>query len=84
MPSISHKYEQLLLKHIFKIHNSKFKSIFEPKSVINLIFINSSPFALLINVKQKFQKEWCTFGRKTKCLRKTKIVHFQSLNALNM
>jgi hypothetical protein len=57
------------------------------KLVMKTIFINSSPFALLItNVKilSNFQKEWCTFGRKKKCLKKTKIVHSWSLSALNM
>jgi hypothetical protein len=57
------------------------------KWVIKTIFISSSPFAfLIINVKiiSNFQKEWCTFGRKKGCLRKTKIIHFQSLSALNM
>ncbi len=41
---------------------------------------------LIINVKIlfNFQKEWCTFGRKKGCLKKTKIVHFQGLSALNM
>jgi hypothetical protein len=56
-------------------------------SVIKTIFISSSPFALLIiNVKilSNFQKEWSIFGRKKKRLKKTKIVHFQGLNALNM
>ncbi len=70
---------------IFKIKNS-----FEPnvlKWVIKKL-ISSNPFALLIiNVKvlPNFQKEWCTFGRKKRCLKNTRaFVHFQALNALNM
>ncbi len=51
-------------------------------------FICSSIFALLIiNVKIlfDFQKKWCTFGRKKSHLKKkTKIIHSQSLNVLNM
>jgi hypothetical protein len=48
----------------------KVKNMFEPnefKSIIKIIVISSSPFALLIiNVKIlfNFQKEWCTFDRK--------------------
>jgi hypothetical protein len=52
-----------------------------------IIFINSSPFAfLVINVKIlfNFQKEWCTFGRKKRHFKKTRIVHSQGLNASNM
>jgi hypothetical protein len=57
------------------------------KWVIKIIFISSNPFALLIiNVKIlfNFQKEWCTSWRKKWHLKKTKTVHFWSLNALNM
>jgi hypothetical protein len=58
------------------------------KWVIKTNFINSNLFALLIiNVKilSNFQKEWCTFGKKKRRLKKkTKIVHFRGLNALNM
>ncbi len=57
------------------------------KWVIKIIFISSSPFALLItNVKilSNFQKEWCTFGRKKRCLKKIRIVHSWGLNGLNM
>jgi len=57
------------------------------KLIIKVIFINSSPFALLIiNVKIvfNFQKEWCTFGKEKRMFEKKYIVHFQGLNALNM
>jgi hypothetical protein len=57
------------------------------KLVVWTIFINSSPFALIIiNVKilSNFQKEWCTFGKKKRHLKKTRIVHSWCLNALNM
>jgi hypothetical protein len=57
------------------------------KLIIKIIFINSSPFALLIiNVKIvfNFQKEWCTFGKEKRMFEKINIVHFQGLNALNM
>ncbi len=56
--------------HIFKFHNFKVKSTFEPnvlKWVIKTLFINLNPFAfLIISVKIlfNFQKELCTFGRK--------------------
>jgi hypothetical protein len=52
------------------------KNTFEPnvvKWVIKIIFINSSPFSLLIinvNILYNFQKEWCTFGRKKKMFEK--------------
>jgi len=49
--------------------------------------MNSSPFAfLIINVEIlfNFQKEWCTFGTKKKCLKKTRIVHSRGWSALNM
>ncbi len=68
---------------VFKVNNT-----FEPnvlKLVIKMVFINSNLFSfLIINVKilSNFQKEWCTFGRKKKCLKKTRTVHFQSLNPL--
>jgi hypothetical protein len=45
------------------------------KWVIKIIFISSSPFALLItNVKilSNFRKEWCTFDRKKKMFEKNK------------
>ncbi len=77
---LSHIYEQLLLKPYFQNPNVL-------KWIIKTIFINSSPFALLIiNVKilSNFQKEWCTLGRKKGCLKKTKIVHSWGFNALNM
>ncbi len=67
------------------------KSTFELnvlKWIIKIIFISSSPFALLIiNVKilANFQKVWCTFGRKIGCLEKTTwSIHFWILNDLNM
>jgi hypothetical protein len=50
---------------IFKVKNTFEPNVFEWS--IKIIFISSSPFALLIiNVKilSNFQKEWCTFGRK--------------------
>jgi hypothetical protein len=55
--------------------------------VIKKKIIGSSLFALVItNVKIlfNFQKKWCTFGRKKKHLKKTKIVHSRSLSALNV
>jgi hypothetical protein len=49
--------------------------------------ISSNPFAL-VNINDKihsnFQKEWFTFGRKKRCLKKIKTIHFQGLSALNM
>jgi hypothetical protein len=57
------------------------------KLVIYTIFISSSLFALIIiNVKilSNFQKQWCTFGRKKRHLKKIRIVHSQGLSALNM
>ncbi len=60
----------------------KVKSTFKPnvlKWVIKIIFINSSPLAvLIINVKilSNFQKEWCTFGRKKWRLKKNKDCFF--------
>jgi len=56
------------------------------KWVIKTIFINSSPFPLLIiNVKilSNLKKEWCTFGRKKRCFLK-KTVYSQGLNVSNM
>jgi hypothetical protein len=50
---------------IFRVKNAFVSNVF--KWGIKIIFISSSPFALLIiNVKilSNFQKEWCTFGRK--------------------
>jgi len=64
--------------------------MFEPnvfKLVIKNNFISSNVFALLIiNVKilSNFHKEWCTFGRKKKILRKIRTIHSASLNVLNM
>ncbi len=83
------------MNNFVKSHTSKsiilrVKNTFEPnvfKWVINKKIINSNLFALLIiNVKilSNFQKEWCTFGRRKICLKKTKIVHFRGLSALNM
>jgi hypothetical protein len=57
------------------------------KWVIKIIFISLGPFAfLIINVKilSNFQKEWCTFGRKKRHLKQTRIVHSRGLSALNM
>jgi len=54
------------------------------KWVIKIIFISSSSLALLIiNVKVvfNFKKEWCTFGRKKKHLKKTRTAYPQGLNA---
>jgi hypothetical protein len=54
----------------------KVKNILKPnvlKWVIKIIFINSSPLALLIiNVKIvfNFTKEWCTFSRKRRTFEK--------------
>ncbi len=88
---LSHIYEQRFVKATFsKFMISRVKNTFEPnviKCVIKTIFINSSHFALLlINIKIffNFQKEWCTFRLKKRCLKKTKIVHSQGLNVLNM
>jgi hypothetical protein len=86
---LSHIYEQFLLKPHFHII-FRVKNNFEPnvfKWVIKKKIVNSSLFALLIiNIKilSNFQQEWCTFGFKKWCLKKTKIVHFWSLSALNM
>ncbi len=78
------------LRHILKIDNFQGQKHFwtrcAQKGYIKK-FIGSSPFAFLImNVKilSNFQKECCTFGRKKRCLKKIRIVHFQGLNALNM
>ncbi len=90
MPSITYIWTTFVKATLSKSIIFKVKNTFEPnvfKLVMKTIFINSSPFALLItNVKilSNFQKEWCTFGRKKKCLKKTKIVHSWSLSALNM
>jgi len=49
--------------------------------------ISSSLFSLIIiNVKIvfNFYKEWCTFGRKKGCLKKTRTIHSQGLSAFNM
>jgi hypothetical protein len=57
------------------------------KWVIETIFINSSPFALLIiNVKilSNFQKECCTFGRKKDVWKKKGLSIFRVLSVLNM
>jgi hypothetical protein len=56
------------------------------KSVIKTIFISSSPLSLLnINVKWfSILKKWCTFGRKIRCLKKTKTFNSQNMNVLNM
>jgi len=70
MPSITYIWIIFVKTTFSKSIIFKVKSIFEPnvfKCVIKVIFINSSPFALLIfNVRilSNFQKEWCTFGRK--------------------
>ncbi len=50
------------------------------KWVIKIIFISSSPFALLIiNVKilSNFQKDWCTFGRKNDVWKKQGLSIFE-------
>jgi hypothetical protein len=66
------------------------KNTFEPnvfKWVIKIIFITSNHFAfLIINVQilSNFQKEWCTFSKKTRCFKKTRTIHPQGLNVLNM
>jgi hypothetical protein len=56
---LSHKYEQLLLSHIFKIHNFQNQKHFWVKCAqigYKKKFINSNPLALLIiNVKILFQ-----------------------------
>ncbi len=70
-----------LLSHIY---------IFEPnvlKWIIKKKIISSSLFLLLIiNVKilSNFQKEWCTFGRKKRCLKKKRTIHSWGLDALNI
>jgi hypothetical protein len=46
-------------------------------------FISSNPFALIIiNVKilSNFQKQWCTFVKEKKSLKKIRIVHSQGLS----
>jgi len=83
---LSHKYEQLLLKAHFKIHNFQGQKHFWTKCAqMGYIkkFINSSPFALIIiNVKilSNFQKEWCTISRK-KDVEKNKDCPFSKLSA---
>jgi len=90
MPSITYIWTTFIKSTVSKSIIFKVKNIFEPnvlKLVKNKIFINSSPFVLLIineKVLFNFQKEWCTFGKKKRHLKKTKTIHSQSLNALNM
>jgi len=90
MPSIKYIWTTFVTTTLSKSIIFKVKNNFEPnvlKLVINIIFIISSPFSLLIiNVKilSNFQNEWCTFDRKKGRLKKTKAIHFRSLNALNM
>ncbi len=90
MPSITYIWKFFVKATFSKSIIFRLKNIFESnvlKFVINIIFISSSPFALLIiNVKilSNFQNEWCTFARKKGCLKKRKTIHFQSLNALSM
>ncbi len=90
MPFITYIWTTFVKVTFSKSINFKFKSTFELNVfnwVIKTTFINSSPFALLmINVKilSNFQKAWCTFGRKKKSLKKTRIIHSWGLNALNM
>ncbi len=58
---------------IFKVKNTFDSNVF--KWVIKFIFINSSPFDLLIinfKIMFNFQKEWCTFARKKERLKKNK------------
>ncbi len=90
---VSHKHEFFFINGTFsKSIIFKVKNIFELDVLKNLIYktiiMNSNPFAfLIINVKIlfNFQKELCyAFGIKTKCLKKTTIVHFQGLSALDM
>ncbi len=88
---LSHKYEQLLLSpHFQNPYFFRVKSTFELvviKSIIKIIFISSSPFALLvINVKilSNFQKQWCTFVRKKRGLKKIRTIHSWGLSVLNM
>ncbi len=82
---LSHKHEQLFLEGTFsKSIIFKVKSTFEPnvfKAVMKTIILNSSPFAfLIINVKilSNFEKKWYIFGRRKRCLKKTRIVHFRN------
>jgi hypothetical protein len=88
---LSHVCEQLFFQTtlsksiIFKVKNTFEPNVF--KWVIKTIFINWSPFALLIiNLKilSNFQKEWCTFGRKKRHLEKTRTIHSWGLSVLNM
>jgi hypothetical protein len=73
---LSDKYEQFLLKHIFKIQIFRVQNTFEPNVLkwgMKIIFINSSPFDLLvINVKISsiFKKNGADLVKK-KCLKKT-------------
>ncbi len=90
MPSITYICTTFVKTTLSKSIIFKVQNIFKPnvlKWVVNFFFISSSPFALLIingKILSNFQKEWCTFGREKNQLKKTKIVHSQSLNALSM
>ncbi len=89
MPSIIYIWTNFVKVTFSKSIIFKVKSIFEPnvlKSVIKTIFISSSPLSLLnINVKWfSILKKWCTFGRKIRCLKKTKTFNSQNMNVLNM
>ncbi len=86
---LSQIYEQLFVKTtlsksiIFTVKNTFEPNVF--KWVIKIIFINSSPFVLLIiNVKifSNFQNEWCTFGRKKKMSEKNNILSTLEVCAL--
>ncbi len=91
MPFITYIWTTFVQTTFSKSIIFKVKSTFEPnmfKWAINFFFLmSSSLFSLLIiNVKilSNFQKEWCTFGREKKCLKKIGIVHFRGLSTLNM
>ncbi len=76
MPSITYIWTTFIKATFSKSIIFKVKSIFEPnvfKWVIKIVFINSSPFPLLIiNVKilLNFQKGTCTFGKKKRTFEK--------------
>jgi hypothetical protein len=87
---LSHKYEWVYVKAtLLKPIILKVKSTFEPnvlKLVIYIYIIHWFKYFCPSSIKifSNFQKEWCTFGRKKRHLKKIKIVHSWSLSALNM
>jgi len=70
MPSITYIWTTFVKATLSTSIIFRVKNTFEPnvlKWIINISFMSSSPFALLIiNLKilSNFQKEWCTFGKR--------------------